>query len=1350
MIANKLNINNIIKGNFLIIFLSFQIICYISLSLPAFSQHNLKTYSIEDGLSQSQVYSIFQDSRGNLWIGTYGGGVCKYDGRSFTKFTTKDGLSNNIVYSIIEDRAGNLWFGTYGGGINKYDGLGFTQYTEEDGLSNNYVYSIVEDTKGNLWIGTYGGGVSVLAANKENFMYIHTTMGLSSNKVTAILEDSRGNIWFGTEGGGVSLLEIKQFNEDIRQFLNNNGQEQPRNIQWKYFTAGNGLIDDRVYSILEDHNGNIWFGTFGGGVNILLEKERTDNKEDDVESGELWKYITVDNGLCDNRITSLLEDGSGYIWIGTYGGGACKIRAEITNTSLCNFTNYTETDGLGNNIVWAVSGDNSGNIWLGTEGGGLSKYVSEIFTHYKAGKGLTNNIVFSIIEDSHDNLWFGTFDRGVSKMVMGELEDSLGNIERTYGKSFISYSSKHGLNDNNIVTMMEDRTGKIWIGTYNGVSVYDPGVEGVQKMKHKKAGIAPDYFYQLKQLGDNMILSIYEDKPGNIWFGSDGGGLMRFNPNKYDYNNPGSKNNESAIQRFSVNDGLNNDMVWSILEDRSGVIWLGTWGGGVSKLTLNSSEVADDNQKPYDKNERSFKIENITKDHGLSNNFVLSILEDAIGNLWFGTYGGGISILRNPSAETNIQDREKGMKKSVYEWLYITDENGLSDDGIVLMVFDDHGNIWAGTNKGINRITPPPALSPAGTGGEHQPKKLSGRSYITGKEGKVNWTIRQYGKLDGFIGIECNQNAVCKDKKGNIWFGTANVLTRYNADVDMLNTIEPKSHITGLRLFFEEVDWEGIAPDTSPRLHPNRRGKPNANQFSRASAQLEEEDMLEGIKYDNISKWYSLPQNLVLPYDKNHLTFDFIGISLKIPDKVRYQYMLKGLDDVWSPPVKENFATYHSVPHGKYTFMVKACNNDGIWNKEPATFSFVITPPFWKTWWFYTLCVLIVAASIYIAVLLRIRNLQKAKKELTKQVKLRTKELRQEKILVEKQKIELERTHNNLNKTYNKLKELEGFKNEMMGMIVHDLKNPLNAVLGFSKRQPTKTILENIYQSGRQMLNLVMNILDVQKFEDAEVKLNLKNHLLIRVLEDAIQQVKVLVKQKDLIIENNVGNKVICMLDYENIARVFINLLTNAIKFTPLRGKIIINAIKVMQGKDEMIKVMVSDTGTGIPKEKISSVFDRFSQVISKDSGQTGSTGIGLTFCKMTVEAHGGKIGAESEPGKGSTFYFTLPEASDITVEDREGEIKEHVQKAKLSEIDKEEAEEKIELLFSEADKKNLLPVVEKFEGLTVYHSSENMYILNQIEFKNNKVLQKWYEEMETAVSNCDEEKYNELLGLIK
>jgi len=363
--------------------------------------------------------------------------------------------------------------------------------------------------------------------------------------------------------------------------------------------------------------------------------------------------------------------------------------------------------------------------------------------------------------------------------------------------------------------------------------------------------------------------------------------------------------------------------------------------------------------------------------------------------------------------------------------------NGLANTFVRSMLTDSKGNIWAGTNTGINKIV-------------FDSDEITGNMRQQSVDGIRGFHIKPYGKLEGFIGVECNQKAICKDMAGNIWFGTANMVSRYNANTEELNGLAPLTHIRGLRLFFEEVEW---LPQEIPAAEANK---------------------LQDVTYNSFDPWKNLPLGLMLPYNKNHLTFDFVGISLKIPEKVRYQYMLQGFDEDWSPPVKENFATYPKLPPGEYTFMVKAVNNDGIWNSTPTTYSFTVTPPFWQTWWFYLICALAAVTTVYLVVLYRIRSLQRARKLLKQQVKLRTRQLREEKILVEKQKVELEITHKDLNQAFNKLKQLEAFKDSMMGMIVHDLKNPLNAILSFSKYKPNKGIMINIYRSGRKMLNMAI------------------------------------------------------------------------------------------------------------------------------------------------------------------------------------------------------------------------------------------------------------------------------------
>jgi len=203
---------------------------------------NFTNFTTDNGLALDAIGCSFKDKTGNLWFGTNGGGVSRYDGKSFVTFSTDQGLANNIVLSIAEDKTGNLWFGTYGGGVSRYDGKSFVTFSTTQGLANNSVWSIVEDKTGNLWFGTYGGGVS--RYDGKSFVTFSTAQGLANNSVWSIAEDKTGNLWFGTNGGGVSRYDGKSF---------------------VTFSTAQGLANNIVWSIAEDKTGNLWFGTNGVG-----------------------------------------------------------------------------------------------------------------------------------------------------------------------------------------------------------------------------------------------------------------------------------------------------------------------------------------------------------------------------------------------------------------------------------------------------------------------------------------------------------------------------------------------------------------------------------------------------------------------------------------------------------------------------------------------------------------------------------------------------------------------------------------------------------------------------------------------------------------------------------------------------------------------------------------------------------------------------------------------------------------------------------------------------------------------------------------------------------------------------
>ncbi|MFQ5709499.1 MAG: two-component regulator propeller domain-containing protein, partial [bacterium] len=799
------------------------------LLMPALSfaqQYRFEAFSVEEGLAQSQIAKIFQDSQGYLWLGTYGGGVSRYNGLTFTNYSTKEGLVNNIVYDILEDHQGNLWFATEGG-VCKYDGSAFVRLTDSQFLDNQPVLALLEDRQRHLWLGTRDHGV--VEFDGSEFSTYTTEQGLCNNTVCGILQDREGYLWIGTEGG------ISKF--DGSTFVN--------------FTEVAGTVKPSVWSMLEDRKGTLWFGTEGDG---LLEYDR-----------HAFRRYTTEDGLGANNVRAIAQDGQGNLWFGTDHG--------VNRFDGSDFTAFTSAQGLSNDQIRSIIEDREGNLWFGTWGGGLDKFAGSIFAHFSTRQGLSSNLVMSILGDRSGVLWFGTWGGGVNKYEHGK---------------FTPITTREGLADNGVFSILQDRKGNVWFGTAKGLSRFD--------------GVRLVNFTTENGLANNLVNIIFEDHQGNLWIGTRGGGVSKFDG--------------TTFTNFTSKDGLASDNVFSIFEDQQGNLWFGTWGGGICK---------------YD----GVKFIAVPTQVDLKSNVVLAILQDTAGDLWLGTYGKGVLKYK--------VDRNGHLS----EFDSFTTDDGLSDDAVLFMIFDDEENLWIGTNKGLSR--------------------LDCREYTeTGRK-----VFKHYGKEKGFIGIECNRNAAFRDKNGCLWFGTIEGAMRYNPASDKPNTVEPLTHITNLRLFFEPVDWTKYT------------GK----------------KLLQG----------HLPAALRLPYDKNHVTFDFIGISLTIPAKVTYRYLLEGFDADWTPITKQTSATYSNLPPGDYTFKVKAANDDGVWNSEPATYHFTITPPFWRTWWFYLLAVVLSSGGVLFIVRVRTKSLEAQRVRLEQEVNNRTSELKRAKEKVERINAELEK-----------------------------------------------------------------------------------------------------------------------------------------------------------------------------------------------------------------------------------------------------------------------------------------------------------------------------------------------------
>jgi sensor histidine kinase YesM len=269
------------------------------------------------------------------------------------------------------------------------------------------------------------------------------------------------------------------------------------------------------------------------------------------------------------------------------------------------------------------------------------------------------------------------------------------------------------------------------------------------------------------------------------------------------------------------------------------------------------------------------------------------------------------------------------------------------------------------------------------------------------------------------------------------------------------------------------------------------------------------------------------------------------------------------------------------------------------------------------------------------------------------------------------------------------------------------------------------------------MLSLIENMLKIQKFEHTDVKLNLDTYRLDVLVKDARDEVAFLSEEKRIQIVSPIFQSEKVKIDREVILRVFTNLLSNAIKFSPPGGTIEIVAQKAPDHSGTLL-MGIKDQGPGIPPEKRQMIFDKFSQVEARDSGNIRSTGIGLTFCKLAVEAHGGKIWVEAEMGKGSTFWFHLPlSVNESLSSDRIEEIpnKDHY-RAKNFKLDK-------------IDLQLLVPYFSKINTLSIYETGEWLAIFDQLKEVETENIKSWKEMMLESITAFDEGAFLTLLALV-
>jgi ligand-binding sensor domain-containing protein len=817
-----------------------------------------------------------------------------------------------------------------GPAFGQANAVAFEHISIEQGLSQSSVFSVFQDSKGFLWFGTLDGlnkydGYTFTVYKSDP----RDTNTLSNNTIVRIFEDTDGYLWIGTLGGG-----LNRFDEATDRFIRY--RHDPKNPR--------SLSNDNVRSIMQDSRGRLWIGT-NNGLNRY-----------DPETGtfqHIYSDPRIQNGLSNNVIWSIHESTMepGILWIGTYNG---LNRFDVERGTFDVFKNDpSDANSISNNYVWSIIEQDSLHLWIGTNNG-LNLFNTHTktalrFKHNPASKrSISGNNIWSLWKDHSGTVYAGALDGGLNRIV-----HSVENNEY----SFITYAhdpaDPNSISHNFIWSIYEDRTGIIWLGTDVGINKLDPNAAKFRHFKSRpfdpgslsnnevtailrdRSGVLwigtrdglnrmddrSGHFTHYRNdprdnatISSNYIRSIYEDTRGRLWIGTNGGGLNMFDRAKKVFHNTKNGRITSSI---SSND------ITHIHEDANGILWLGTLAG------LNRFDPATGKVKFYAKE--------VNNPLSVSHDYVYTISQTKDDSMWIGTLGGGLNRF-DPVNGTFTHFMENP-----------SDTTSLSNNNVWCIHEDRSGDLWIGTNNGLNkfnRLTGTFSHYNENSGlvnnviyGILEDEK--GYLWISSNKGlsrfnPANGTIRNYTASDGLQSNQFGGNDHFKDSRGYMYFGGINGFNMFYPDSIKDNPHIPPIVITGFQIFNRTVGVGGDSP---------------------------------------LSRSITSTQTITLSHDQNVFSFEFAALHFSSPQSNTYAYKMEGFDKEWIQSGTRRFVTYTNLDPGRYTFKVTGANNDGIWNTAGASIEIIISPPFWRTWWFLSAVTLFILSVIASLIYLRIRHL---------------------------------------------------------------------------------------------------------------------------------------------------------------------------------------------------------------------------------------------------------------------------------------------------------------------------------------------------------------------------------------
>ncbi len=1118
--SEKIRMKEIVGHN-LIHKLAILLLVFIGIPGAGLGQDNIffDHLTTEDGLSQSDINSIYQDNQGFMWFATHDG-LNKYDGYEFTVYNpspNKPGtINSNLIFDVVGDKKGNLWIATTGSGLNYFDRATekFRAFKHENknksSLSDNHISTIFKDRNDRLWIGT-NRGINMLDLSKPlDSLVFHSfdfepepfEPNWDGRRIYSVFENSKNQLLVGGVGGLFKL-----------------SRDQNGDIYFKCINDELGLNDTTVTSIAEDQEGRLIVGTIYG-----LHTREKNGKND--------KFVKIFDGYFND----IIVDKNQNIWCGTNSG--LHLFNNASHMALPQYAktftyNPLESNSISKNIIKSLAIDKTGIIWVGTNGGGVNKFDPERkrFDHIRKTlkpNSLSYDKIRSLFEDSNGTLWVGTEGGGLNMSLKKSESGKYDNFQTfdTISKAFA------------ITETIQNGKKTLFIGAEGTPALFELDISDPKRIK--EGNIKPI------QGNSYSVFALRTDSEQNIWIGTYGGGLSRWTPSKGSagYQKTTFRNKESDVNSLSSN------IIRSIYEDAKGNIWIGTANGlcRISRKDRNNSNPRFDVFKnlPGDKNT-------------LSHNYILALYESKEGDLWVGTFGGGLSKYI-PSTSS-----PKGSFRS------FTEADGLPNNVIKGILEDDYENLWLSTNQGLSRF--------------NQTKE----------------EFKNYDVNDGLQSNEFQELAALKRRNGEMLFGGINGFNAFYPENIKENTLTAETVITDFSIFNESV---AIDEKFNNRV------------------------ILEKPLFET--------EEIRLKHWENSFSFEFASLHFAAPQKNQFAYILEGFDKDWiNTSSSKRFATYTNLEPGDYTLKVKASNNDGLWDATPSSIKITIVPPFWQTIWAYLLYGLLGVLALF------------AYRKFTI---IKT---------TEKHSLQLEHLEKE------KFEDMQQMKLEFFTNISHEFRTPLTLIKGpleYLKKKghqlPPEKANEQyslMQKNTDYLMRLVNQLLDFRKMGQGKLHLVVRNTNIVSFIKEIGEPFQFTAHKRGIDFNVSSSTKILpSWFDHEALEKVMNNLLSNAFKFTPEFGKITIeiqggaseHALELLpleKDPSSYVIIQVKDSGTGIPKENVSHIFERFYVEKEKSKKNLNGAGIGLSFVKNLVELHQGKITVVSEPNVETNFIIALP-----------------------------------------------------------------------------------------------------------